>query len=56
MYDLIFFVGQCLGWCDSDGVIGMDVYCIKVFDRVDDDVVVVFIMYYFYFVFFLVDQ
>ena len=55
-HDLIFFVGQRLGWRDSDGVTGVDAHRIKVFDRADDDAVVVFITHHFHLVLFPADQ
>ena len=55
-HDLIFFVGQRLGWRDSDGVTGVDAHRIEVFDRADDDAVVVFITHHFHLVLFPADQ
>ena len=39
-HDLVFLVGQRLGWSNSDGVAGMHAHRVQVFDRADDDAVV----------------
>ena len=55
-HDLVFLVGQRLGWCDSDRVTCVHAHRIEVFDRADDDAVVLFVADHFHLVFFPADQ
>src|SRR5690606_10422439 len=49
-HDLVFLVGQRLGWRNSDGVAGVDAHRIEVFDGADDDAVVLFVADHFHLV------
>ena len=39
-HDLVFLVGQRQGWCDGDGVAGVDAHRVDILDRADDDRIV----------------
>ena len=55
-HDLVFLIGQRLGWRDSNGVTGVHTHRIEVLDRADDNAVVLFIADHFHLVLFPANQ
>src|SRR5690606_31445984 len=55
-HDLVFLVGQRLGWRDSDGIAGVHPHGVEVFDGAHDDAVVGLVAHDFHLEFFPAQQ